>query len=88
MASKEQRAKDTATMAEYTRVTRGSIRKFDIEQVAGASPERICEVFEDYISDLLRVSPRPMKSKIAAAMVSVHAVPYADAQIFAQRTFL
>lgn len=79
------RAKNTASVEEYCRVMRGSIRKWDPALFTGVSWEQTVSNFEDFLLDLLRATPRPTKVLLASAATEVFGASQEDGGAFAER---
>ena len=62
------KAKNTASLNDLVKVIRGNVTRLDETKFASADPVIICENYTHFLTDLLAVTPRPIKSQIAQAV--------------------
>jgi hypothetical protein len=69
-----ERARNTAPLSVYERALRGTTRRLDPDLFQDSSLSSIVDLFEDFLTELLKSTSRPLRSFIAKAAVNVFGV--------------
>ena len=63
--------KNTAGFTDVVKAIRGNVRQLEETQFSSADVEVLCENYGIFISDLLKLTQRPIKSQITDAVLDV-----------------
>jgi hypothetical protein len=77
------RAKNTATAADVARVLRGGVASLEDEKYLTTDLDKIVEIYEPVIMDLLRLTPRPTAGVLKLGSASAFSEKNTDAECYA-----